>query len=120
MIVYYALLVDLAGLTQCNGLTHTFLSLSARYEALLADAQLSLLITVGVFRKTGALSPYLIGCLDDHRLTNGLITTVHQFAVTRPFGTCALNGPALEHLAIFVIFAAKFDQFTRTNGSQKH
>lgn len=117
VIVNYALLIDLAGLSQCNGLTHTFLPLSARYEALLADAQLSLLVTVGVLRKARALSPYLIGCLDNHRLTIGLIAPVHHLAVAYPIGARAPNGTALEHFAIFIILAAKLDQFAGTNGS---
>lgn len=116
VIVNYALLIDLTGLPQCNGLAHTFLSLSARYEALLADAQLRLRVTVGVFRKTRTLPPYLIGCLDDNRLAIGLITPVHQLAVAYPIGTRALNGTTLEHFAIFIILAAKLDQFAGING----
>lgn len=61
VIVHYALLIDLAGLTQGNGLTHAFLPLSARNETLLADAQLGLLIAKGVLRMARALSSYLIG-----------------------------------------------------------
>lgn len=116
VIVNYALLIDLAFLPQCNGHTHTFLPLSARYEALLADAQLSLLVTVGIFRKTRALSAYLVRFLDNHRLTIGLITTVHQLAVAYPIGTRALDGTTLEHFAIFIILAAKLDQFAGING----
>lgn len=118
VIVNNALLINLAGLTQGNGLTHTMLPLSARYEALLADAKLGLLVTVGVLRKARALSPYLIGCLDNHRLAIGLIPAVHQLAVAYPIGARAFNGTALEHLAVLIILAAQLDQFAGTNGSQ--
>lgn len=84
---------------------------SARYEALLADAQLSLLVTEGVLRKARALSPDLKGCLENHRLTIGMVAPVHHLAVACPFGARAPNGTALEHLTIFVILAAKLDQF---------
>lgn len=98
--------------TQTPALTaHTFLPLSARYEALLADAQLSFLVAEGVLRKARALSPDLIGCLDNHRFTIGMIPPVHHLAVAYPFGARAPNGTALEHFTIFIMLAAKLDQF---------
>lgn len=117
VIINNALLIDLAGLSQFNGLTHTFFALSARYKPFLADAHLGLLVTEGVLRKARTLSPYLIGGLDHHRLTIGLITPVHQLTVAYPFGARAPNGTALEHFTILIILAAKFDQFAGPNGS---
>lgn len=106
MIINNALLIDLAGLSQGNGLTHTFPFLPARDEAVLADAQLGFLVAVGVLRQARALSAYLIGCLDNHRFTIGLIAPVHQLALAYPFRARAPNGTALEHLTLFIILAA--------------
>lgn len=111
------LLIDLAGFPQFDGLAHTPFRLPAGNETVLANAQLSFLITVGILRQTGTLSSDLIRRLHNHRFTVGLVTAVHQFAVANTGRARAPDGTALERFAVFVILAAQLDQFTGTNGA---
>lgn len=111
------LLIDLAGFPQFNGLAHTPFRLPAGNEPVLANAQLSFLITVGILRQAGTLSSDLIGRLHNHRFTIGLVTAVDQFTVANTGRARAPDGTALERFAVFVILAAQLDQFTGTNGA---
>lgn len=120
VIVNNTLFVDLAGFSQFNGFAHAPFPFPARNEPFLTYAQFSFLITVGIFRMAGTLPSDLIGHFDDHRFAIGLITAVHQFAVAGTVGARALDGTAIERLALFVIVAAQIEQFTGTNGTQKH
>lgn len=117
MIANNTLLIDLAGFPQFNGLTHTPFRLPAGNEPVLANAQLSFLIAVGILRQAGTLSSDLIGRLHNHWFTISLVTAIHQFAVANTGGARAPDGTALERFTVFVILTAQLDQFTGTNGA---
>lgn len=73
MIVYNALLIDLAGFPQLNGLAHTILPFPARKETIFAHANLSLLIAVGIIRQAGTSTANQVRCVDDDRCAIGLV-----------------------------------------------
>lgn len=112
MIVYNALLIDLAGFSQFNGLAHTILSFPARKETIFAYANLSLLVAVGIIRQAGTSTANQIGCLDDDRCAIGLIAAFNQLAVAHSAGARAIDGATFVRFAVFIALAAQIDQST--------
>lgn len=115
MIANNALLIDLAGFSQLNGLAHTVLPLPARKKSIFAYTQLGLFVTVGIVSQAGTSAADQIGCLDDDRRAIGMIAAVNQLTVANSTGARAIDDAAFVCFAVFVIMAAQIDQSTGNN-----